>query len=78
MSQNTPPVESAKVVTRAISAASSTTSTKSTSGRTNKSVPTSNEDLMVILKALKDEFLSSNKALSEVQATQYKDLKACI
>lgn len=35
-----------------------------------------NEDLMAVLNAFKVEFLSSSKALSNLQATQYKDLKA--
>lgn len=52
---------------------------KVTSARTDFNVklqPISIEDLMTALKAFKVEILSSSQALSDLQATQYQDLRA--
>lgn len=46
------------------------------SGHSKKAVSISNEDLMAALKTFKGEILSSHKSLSDLQASQYNDLKA--
>lgn len=52
--------------------------TKVTSVPSNKNTSISNEDLMAALKSFKGEMLSSQKSLSNLQASQYNDLKAAL
>lgn len=76
---DTPPKDTAKVTTRSTSAIASGKPSKTSANRTdnsNKINSVSNEDSMILLKDFKVEVLSSNKVLTELQATQYQDLKA--
>lgn len=51
---------------------------KVASASNNKNNPISNDDLMTALKSFKGEILSSHKSLSDLQASQYNDLKATL
>jgi hypothetical protein len=52
--------------------------TKTTSVSNSKSISISNEDLMAPLKSFKREMISSHKSQSDLQASQYNDLKAAL
>lgn len=66
MSQNTSSNDTLKVTTRSTSSTSLENSKKAMFSYTDNSNKISNGDFMVMLKAFNVEFLSSNKALTDL------------